>query len=200
MLKMNLILQNQTKEILKMPYKNTNYNINTSNEDSNNAIKEHIDYTNCEITRVEIKHGQGIGTSCIDPKTNASKIILYIDIPDPEDPTKIYKATDIIYDTGTYNKKIKKIYRSMGIVPDLEENPDYLTRGQVKRDFKDGFKVWIGKPFKLNFRTRYCKSGTYTVPYSYLDPEWKITSKFRNSGFGKKIGQCNILKQQSKSN
>ena len=200
MLKMNLILQNQTKEILKMPYKHTNYNINPSNEDSNNAIKEHIDYEDCKITRVEIKHGQGIGTSSIDPKANTSKIILYLDIPDPEDPTKVYKTTDIIYDTGTYNKKIKKIYRSMDIVPDLEENPDCLTKGQVKRDFKDGFKVWIGKPFKLNFRTKHYKSRTYTVPYSYLDPEWKITSKFRNSGFGKKIGQCNILKQQSKSN
>lgn len=180
--------------------KSFNPTSNPSNEDATNAIKEHIDYEDCKITRVEIKHGQGIGTSCIDPKANTSKIILYLDIPDPEDPTKIYKATDIIYDTGTYNKKIKKIYRSMGIVPDLEENPDYLTKGQVKRDFKDGFKVWIDKPFKLNFRTKHYESATYTVPYSYLDPEWKITSKFRNSGFGQKIGQCNILKQQSKSN
>lgn len=180
--------------------KSFNPTSNTSNEDSNNAIKEHIDYEDCKITKVEIKHGQGIGTSCIDPKANTSKIILYLDIPDPEDPTKVYKTTDVFYDADSYSKKIKKIYRSMGIVPDLEENPDYLTRGQVKRDFKDGFKVWIGKPFKLNFRTKHYKSGTSTVPYSYLDPEWKITSKFRNSGFGKKIGQCNILKQQAKSN
>lgn len=93
--------------------KSFNPTSNPSNEDSNNAIKEHIDYEDCKITKVEIKHGQGIGTSCIDPKANTSKIILYLDIP---------------------------------------------------------------------------------------DPEWKITSKFRNSGFGKKIGQCNILKQQSKSN
>lgn len=177
-----------------------NQNINPSNEDSNNAIKEHIDYEDCKITKVEIEHGQGMGVSCIDPKTNASKIILYLDIPDPEDPTKVYKATDVFYDADSYNNKIKKIYRSMGIVPDLEENPDCLTRGQVKRDFKDGFKVWIDKPFKLNFRAKHFKSGTYIVPFSYLDPEWKITSKFRNAGFGKKIGQCRELMQQAKSN
>ena len=177
-----------------------NYNINPSNEDSTNAIKEHIEYENCVITKVEIKHGQGMGASCIDPATNASKIIIYLDIPDPEDPTKTYKATDVFYDVDSYKTKFKKIYRAMGIVPDLEENPNCLTLSQVKRDFNDGFKVWINKPFKLNFKAKHFKSGTWIVPYSYFDPDWKITSKFRNSGFGKKIGQCNILKQQSKSN
>ena len=41
-----------------------NPNINGIN--ATNAIKEHIDYADCKITRVEIKHGQDIGTSCID--------------------------------------------------------------------------------------------------------------------------------------